>query len=93
MIVGCPRYFHSQPNLGPFYWGPSGLSLGLSGLFQNHFKPLVCTPLVVKSPKIIFSFLLKQNKIKKLNLYDCGVPTLYRFLAQSWAILLGPKWA
>ena len=25
--------------------------------------------------------------------YDAGVPTLFPLLAQSWAFLMGPKWA
>ena len=28
-----------------------------------------------------------------MNVYDVGVPTLFPLLAQSWAILMGPKWA
>ena len=27
-----------------------------------------------------------------MNVYDAGVPTLFPLLAQSWAILMGPKW-
>ena len=37
--------------------------------------------------------MLQQNKTKKLNVYDFGLPTLFLLLAQSWAILMGPQWA
>ena len=36
---------------------------------------------------------MQQNKTKKLNVHDFGVPTLIPLLAQSWAILMGPQWA